>query len=471
MSRETVTMAAPPVPPLNMEEVRFWLDIMQEHALFIKLGLPFDQTELIKEADAFYRDFGALKDKANRVTSEKKFAELVTEASDVIIEFHSFKRHLLRMQLLGRLGGTNTPLFLDHMAREAEYVLALFSKIRTAKLGAFHQGRTRENVFWLRIMADHTKFISDRLDPSERAIIHTVDAFSNEFDDLFLQANDLHTMLIHRRLEPLRNEEKKGKKRAKHSNYQPVTAQIITAPVYNRFIQDARTATIRLRDFKRALHKLVVENRVASILPALLADHVRREADHYLLVLAMMDKGIIGHDADYEEEYADILMVEEDTPVVTAGLVNETIAIKEETCHNDCSMGDDDLDDLDDDDLDEDDMDEDDDGIYDDEDDYDDIDYRPQETNKYVKPKFLPIGDDEEGIHEPVVHQAPPVKPVVAEKPAISANFAPSPPSTVTTPSVPGKAAELPKQKPAQGETKHKWGNWPRPLGSKNEKK
>ena len=292
MSRPVITAA--PVASLNMEEVKFWLEIMRDHALFIKLGLPADNVGLINEAESFFKEFSSIVNRASKVCNEKQFTRLVADSLDAVAEFLRFKRHLLHQMLICKVSGNNPPLMLDHMAREAEYVLALFGRIKNQVKNP-HMSKTRENVFWLRLMADHTKFILGRLDPSERVILHSVNAFSNEFEDLFLEANDFYSMLTHPGQLPLPAMDKKVKK-----SYCGVLPHL-DPPAYNRFIHDVRASVLCLRDFKKALYNMTVECRVVSIIPPLLADHMRREADHFLMVLAMMEKDLIGVAGDYSE--------------------------------------------------------------------------------------------------------------------------------------------------------------------------
>ena len=163
-----------------------------------------------------------------------------------------------------KLGGWNFPLLLDHMAREAEYFMRLLEKIKCAKDAVSGGTKALENVFWLRGMADHAKFISHLLDPSEYNLIDTANAFSEEFDHLYLQGRDFSSML--------------------HC-YHEVSS-------FKRFMQDVRAATVRLRDFKCAAEEMILECRLVGLIPAQLADHVRREADHFLMLLNIMEKGI-----------------------------------------------------------------------------------------------------------------------------------------------------------------------------------
>ncbi|WP_378955760.1 DUF2935 domain-containing protein [Pelosinus sp. sgz500959] len=262
--RQMSYMVPEPLEPLNLEEVKFWLRIMEEHALFIKSGLPCDQTEFIDEAQAFEQEFESLRLRAERVQNDKKFTELVNDTQTLVREFYSFKRKLLHMMLECKLGGYNFPLLLDHMAREAEYVIRLLDKNKNGKALVTGGTKAQETGFWLRIMADHAKFMSHLLDPSECNLITTANAFSEEFDNLFLQGRDFSSML---------------------QGYSEVAS-------FKRFIQDARAATLRLRDFKRAAEEMIEECRLVGLIPALLADHVRREADHFLMIMVMLEKGI-----------------------------------------------------------------------------------------------------------------------------------------------------------------------------------
>lgn len=270
-----------PVPPLDMEEVKFWLHIMEEHALFIKTGLPFDKPDLIEEAATFEREFKALRVRADKLTSEKKFAELIAESIDSLKEFLRYKQLLLGWSLTNKLGSALPPLFFDHVIREAEYFMAILEKLHACKKLAVV--KALEADFWLRLMTEHTKFIGSRIDPSERSLLDVVTGYRAEFDNLSMQARDYVSFLAHKPME---------------------------LPAFDRFLQDSRVATVRLRDFKQAIHEMIVQNRMLSTIPAVLADHVRREADHFLLVLSMMEKGVIKVEKDvlaFKHKYPSII--------------------------------------------------------------------------------------------------------------------------------------------------------------------
>lgn len=434
-----------------MEEVKFWLEIMREHALFITMGLPADEPGLIKEAEGFYKDFGGLLGRLAKASGEKQFLRLVADSMDVVAEFLRYKRHLLRRMLLCEVSAGIPPLMVDHMAREAEYLLALLGRIKHQAKN-HHLSRARENVFWLRIMADHTKLVRGRIDPSERAIIHTVDDFSNEFDDLFLQSNDFYSMLTHPDQLPA---PALGKK-LKQGQYGVMSH--LSPASYDRFTRDVRASVLRLRDFKNALHKMTEDCRIVSILPALLADHIRREADHYLMVLAMMDKGMVGVNGDYAEP-AECF---EDTATGNSLVFGDSApaGAVEAAADDGCPADDEDfggsVDDEWDDDLD------------DDRDDDDSDDEAEEESGgreetitadslvapKYVTPKFLM---DE--AREPDSADVQPAH-TAAE------TTSPTPPQEPPRPPMAAKEGKPVSQEEPKAGGKFNWGGkWPRPLG------
>ncbi|HYE68730.1 MAG TPA: DUF2935 domain-containing protein [Anaerovoracaceae bacterium] len=236
----------------RLEEARFWARIMQEHALFIKLGLPADQPKLIQEAEEFIERFEELRsrlDKACRLEGDL-LKDLIEAVRDII----EFKALLLRLLIQCKAApGSNYPLLLDHIRREAMHFLNLLKKpVPQDPLIALLQ----EEVFWLRIMKEHIEFIIHLLDPSERELIEAAQDFLKTFSRLLESARDLESMV-----------------ETRPKNFNTVI----------RFTEDVVRNTIALRDFKAAAFELARLCELLSIVSTpLLLDHVRREADKFL---------------------------------------------------------------------------------------------------------------------------------------------------------------------------------------------
>lgn len=60
-----------------------------------------------------------------------------------------------------------------------------------------------ENVFWLKIMMEHSRFIASLLDQSERNLVKTALKFGDDFETLLNQARDVESMLYKKQPTPL----------------------------------------------------------------------------------------------------------------------------------------------------------------------------------------------------------------------------------------------------------------------------
>lgn len=252
----------------SLEEVRFWSRIMKEHSLFLKLGFRCDDTQLINEANHFYAVFEAIENKSNSFnagtdpTVIKRFNEEVHTAASYI---WAFKRKVLGLILKCQLPGANNfPLLVDHVSREANYFRNRLAELNNGQLEPLPDAIIDENVFFLRIMADHAKFISHLLDPSERQLVEQANNFSQEFDTLLFQAKDLESM----------------------------RPQSQTLPLLDQFLDQNKVSVKSLRDFKKTARDLIEACRIKSIIHPLLADHVFREAEHFLVIIDMFEKNL-----------------------------------------------------------------------------------------------------------------------------------------------------------------------------------
>ncbi|RNB90047.1 DUF2935 domain-containing protein [Brevibacillus fluminis] len=244
----------------SLEEIRFWSRIMKEHSLFLKLGFNYDDTKLIREADRFYAIFEDIENKSHALTANTD-PEYMYNFNNVVYtavsHIWAFKRNLLGLIIQCKTGGNNFPLLVDHISREANYFRNRLKQLNTGTLDPLPDAIVNENVFFLRIMADHAKFINHLLDPSERKLVEQARDFSHDFDQLLFQAIDLDSM----------------------------RPQSQTVPLLEQFVDQNRISVRQLRDFKKAARDLIEACKIKSIIPPLLADHVFREASHFLEIL------------------------------------------------------------------------------------------------------------------------------------------------------------------------------------------
>ena len=301
MSRQApVKPTKAPLPPLNGEEVGFWLHILEDHATFLRAGLLGAYPALADKAKTFHQELHTLRCRAEQ---SRKVTDIVCQALPVLMNFYQFQRQILNQMIICQMHSSLYPLQLDHLIRENGYAIRLFEKISVGPRTIVNT-TAQENLFWVRIMEDHTQFMGDLIDPSERNVVATAHSFTREFDELYLQGRDFVSLL--------------------DRCHQDV-------PAFLRYLGDTRRAVLRLRDFKTMAVELICECRLVGILPQALADHLRREAEHYLMILAMFQKNMIDQEAVTEDE---LLMAETEIdgicPQVAAE--SETVVVTDKTC-------------------------------------------------------------------------------------------------------------------------------------------
>ncbi|CAM3599420.1 MULTISPECIES: DUF2935 domain-containing protein [Brevibacillus] len=244
----------------SLEEIRFWSRIMKEHSLFLKLGFNCDDTQLIREADRFYSIFENIENQSLAYSSDtdpQTIYDFNKVVHGAVCHIWAFKRKVLELIIHCKILGNNFPLLVDHVSREAAYFMKRLEQLNTGTLDPLPDAVINENVFFLKIMADHAKFINHLLDPSERKLVEQARDFSHDFDQLLFQAIDLDSM----------------------------RPESLTQPLLDQFVDQNRVSVRQLRDFKKTAYELIEACRIKSIIPPLLADHVFREASHFLEIL------------------------------------------------------------------------------------------------------------------------------------------------------------------------------------------
>ena len=158
----------------------------------------------------------------------------------------SFKTFVLDNVLNCRLFTSNYPLLIEHIRREAIFYIDLLGKLQDRMDTYIIEEKIKEESFWNQIMAEHAKFVRGLLDPTEDVLIKTVANFAKQFDSLTE--------------ETLKATEK-------------------TLP---KIIKKSLSLTKELKKFKEQGTKGLINCQIKSIILPLLADHILREANHYL---------------------------------------------------------------------------------------------------------------------------------------------------------------------------------------------
>lgn len=288
---------------LSIETHLFFARIMKEHALFLEAGFPCCDKECIEEAEYFRQKFEELLRDTLEI-AEGNIHDAVLNSNELLTEFtipaerrtedlsgisidcrvsemtrklccgcgreesRSLNQQVIRIneRALGLLNGlirfkenilckvnrgqlftANYPLLIEHITREAKLYRSIVERLM-ANGNISYQNLYETEAFWNQIMMEHAWFIRGLLDPSEAKLIETADDFSKDYAKLLETA----------------------------------CRQDFRA---NAMTERSLEETLKYRDFKTAGTKGILDCQIASIILPLLADHVLREANHYIRVL------------------------------------------------------------------------------------------------------------------------------------------------------------------------------------------
>lgn len=295
---------------LSLETHLFFGRIMKEHSLFLLAGFPAKETELIRRADQFRKEFEeglrrtvkladgivrrAVLNSGEVVTEFTRKAECrtkdltgipidgkITEAEERLragscgmVDRETvqqvrmlnqqmlrsldglicFKEEILREVTRCRLYTANYPLLIEHILREAKLYRQMISELEQQGRITAPDLRNLE-IFWNQIMMEHAQFIRGLLDPTECELMDKADGFAKDYCRL---------------LEAAREQDRKA--------MNALTARTLQT-------------TKQYQQFKTAGTEGITGCEIRSIILPLLADHVLREANHYLRILEQAQKG------------------------------------------------------------------------------------------------------------------------------------------------------------------------------------
>lgn len=188
----------------------------------------------------------------NRNISQEQSPHIIKDINNRALELVNglimFKEKLLSEFLSCNIYTTNYPLLIEHILREAKLYRTYIIELETNH-DIMPESIQQIELFWNQIMMEHALFIRGLLDPAEVELITAADSFAHDYEVLLNNARNA-TDLIIRQNNNLSLEE-----------------------------------TIKYQQFKTAGTKGVINCKIKSIFLPLLADHVLREANHYIRIL------------------------------------------------------------------------------------------------------------------------------------------------------------------------------------------
>ncbi len=166
------------------------------------------------------------------------------ETLSLIEQLIQFKTDILNQVLNCKMFTTNYPLLIQHITNEARMYHDLLSKIENREQ-ITNEYLYKQELFWNNIMKEHAEFIRGLLDPTEKNLIVTANDFADKYEAI-LNSQNLNL---------------------------------------NRLTDASLKETIDFRNFKVVGEEAILNCKLKSIIIPLLADHIVREANHFIKLL------------------------------------------------------------------------------------------------------------------------------------------------------------------------------------------
>ncbi|NLA87406.1 MAG: DUF2935 domain-containing protein [Clostridiales bacterium] len=237
---------------LDSDEVVTPYTMSAEQATIFFTGVAIPTSITQAEAGLAAGSGGAFNDP----TLEQRVNKLNEDAIKLVGGLIQLKTSILTDVLACKLFTVNYPLLIDHILREAKLYLATLQRLQSRTDAVPQREALEQEVFWNRIMAEHSAFIRGLLDPTENDLIISANEFGNQFYRL---------------------------------TQEDVQAQERAIPL-SRVTADSLSATREIRDFNNAGVQGILHCGIKSIIIPLLADHVLRECNHYLRLLNIFSR-------------------------------------------------------------------------------------------------------------------------------------------------------------------------------------
>lgn len=164
------------------------------------------------------------------------------ETLSLIEQLIQFKTDILNQVLNCKMFTTNYPLLIQHITNEARMYHDLLSKIENREQ-ITNEYLYKQELFWNNIMKEHAEFIRGLLDPTEKSLIVTANDFADKYEAILNSQN------------------------------------------LNRLTDASLKETIDFRNFKVVGEEAILNCKLKSIIIPLLADHIVREANHFIKLL------------------------------------------------------------------------------------------------------------------------------------------------------------------------------------------
>jgi hypothetical protein len=246
----------------SLFELRFWLQILGDHARFIHGSLSVDEREEVSRAEMFIQSFDGLLETARTALPLQNILDLNKAAFQKGQEIRFFKLYLLKRHVSGKIKINLSPTFLNHMVNEVEEALSVLQFLQAGQIPP-RQEALHHHLVWLQDAFGHSALISGKLDLVEKGLKEASDGFTKHFEAFYLKAVELA-----------------GYTRTGLRNF----------PALQRFDKQVELEMLLFMKFLEELEEMGLTREMLGTFMPLMADHMAREECYYLTKLSWVSE-------------------------------------------------------------------------------------------------------------------------------------------------------------------------------------
>lgn len=239
-------------------EHRFWLQVLGDHARFIRDALSPTEKEKVEKANGFIDKFDELLQFSRQQLSRQQINQLTLVASEEANRIRDFKLDIIKEHLVGDVVIELPPTFLNHMVNEVEEYIRILPYLKREETPPMCHP-LHHHLVWLLDAAGHADAITGSLDMVEKKLAEKSEDFTETFEHFYIKAVEMAGYL-----------------RANIDNF----------PALHRFNSQVELEINLFKAFLAELEELEITNQLLSTFSELMADHMAREECYYLTKLA-----------------------------------------------------------------------------------------------------------------------------------------------------------------------------------------
>lgn len=181
------------------EEHAFWLEILQDHAYFVRDHLSSAEQNYVLTAIKFIQSFGMLRERLGQInqntsTASTELMKFSMDAFRIASDYFQFEGQLQNLRIFNKVNINLTPTYFNGTIGECQEYLRI--------LTYYINGRNFELLslvdllnLWLADQLGHAVLARNLLDPVELAILGQIELYTNRFQGYIVQNTQICSML------------------------------------------------------------------------------------------------------------------------------------------------------------------------------------------------------------------------------------------------------------------------------------